>query len=102
MSRREETTMNNNKRNQNGKPHKKNFYIPEFDIEAEIGDAIMIPTSDSPNSDSVSIPRYEYDNLIGKVAVYDLLRDMIARSDYINADSLRSLLGIAKRKEQAE
>ena len=101
MSRRKENTMKNNNRKSQKHHQKNNMHVLE-----EIGFGLipeLIDTADTkPVTDYVTLPRYEYDNLIGKVTVYDLLRDMIARNEYISADSLRNLLGIAKRKEQAE
>lgn len=99
--------MNNCKsRNHNPKsqPRQKHFFFPEFNIEAEIGDRFMMPASDLASAvtiiDSVTIPRYEYNSLVSKVAVYDLLRDYISRNDYISGDTLRHLLGIVKTPQE--
>ena len=100
MSRRKEKSMKEN-RNHKKRHQKNNMPVLEeigFGLIPELIDA----TDMKPVTEYVTLPRYEYDALIGKVTVYDLLLDLIARSDYVSADSLRGLLGIAKRKEQAE
>ncbi|MBR3503837.1 MAG: hypothetical protein IKO07_06285 [Clostridia bacterium] len=85
-------------------PRQKHFFFPEFNIEAEIGDSFMMPASDLAGAvtitNSVTIPRYEYNSLVSKVAVYDLLRDYISRNDNISGDTLRHLLGIIKMPQE--
>ena len=88
---------NNNKRR-----HQKNSVSVMDEIKFDLIPECIDVADLKPVTEYVTLPRYEYDSLVRKVAVYDLLRDLIARNEYISADSLRNLLGIAKRKEQAE
>lgn len=100
MSRRKENTMKDNRK---GKRHHQNNSMSILDeIKFDLITDGINASDLNPITEYVTLHRYEYDCLVGKVAVYDLLRDMIARCEYISADSLRGLLGIAKRKEQAE
>lgn len=99
MSRRKEKSMKENRN------HKRRHQKNNMPVLEEIGFGLipeLIDTADTkPVTDYVTLPRYEYDSIIRKTALYDVLQDMIARSDYISASDVRKLLGIAKRKEQA-
>lgn len=87
------------KDNHNKKHHQNNGVSVMDEIKFDLIPECIDVSDLKPVTEYVTLPRYEYDSLVRKVAVYDLLRDLIARSDYISADSVRSLLGIAKRED---
>ena len=94
MSRRKDIIMKENKhRNQQpaGKVVTHMLFVPGSSIMDEPEDLFVEPFSPY---DTVTIPRSEYECLVSKATINNLIRDMLRRNKYVSSDDLRKFLSI--------
>ena len=94
MSRRKDIIMKDNK-HRNHKPIGKAvthmLFVPGSPIIDKPEDLFMEPFSPY---DTITIPRSEYECLVSKATINNLIRDMLRRNKYVSSDDLRKFLSI--------